>query len=262
MLAERYSLPLLNATHLEEAKARELERFVRSQILSELTQPNYVFLFSATGLSLMQIQSDRLLNICADFYGPTVNYRRHKGGGKGQMIAKAVGLHTGQLPTVLDATAGLGGDAFVLASLGCSITMTERVVEVRALLADGLRVAREWGGRHEASLITILDRMHLLDSDAASYMQTLAPTCCPDVIYLDPMFPVRTKRTQVKKEMHVFHQLVGSDPDADQLLEIACAKAKKRVVVKRPRIAPQLADAKPSYTLEGKSNRFDVYVCG
>lgn len=261
-LAERFSIPSLDATDLASAKPRHIERFIRAQFESEVTEPSYVFLFSDTGLSLTQVNPTSLLSIRADFYSPTVNYRRHKGGGKGQMIAKAVGLNSGQTPSVLDATAGLGGDAFVLASLGCYLTMTERVPEVRALLEDGLRVAREWGAVHDDSLVEILARVHLVDSDAASYLQVIDTDTKPDVVYLDPMFPVRNKSAQVKKEMHVFHQLVGTDPDADDLLELARACARKRVVVKRPRIAPQLADAKPSYTLEGKSNRFDIYVSG
>ena len=59
--------------------------------------------------------------------------------------------------------------------------------------------------------------------------------------------------------MHVFHQLIGKDVDADLLLQTAeCAQ--KRVVVKRPRIAPFLAGLEPNYTLEGRSNRYDVYL--
>ena len=82
----------------------------------------------------------------------------------------------------------------------------------------------------------------------------------PDVIYLDPMFPVRSKSAQVKKEMRIFHQLVGADPDSDSLLDAALSQARYRVVVKRPRIAPALANTPPNYTLEGKSNRYDIYT--
>lgn len=261
-LADQFSIPIIDGIHLASAKPREIERFLRAQLEPNPTEPAFLFLLSNEGLSLAQITGESLLSIRADFYSPTVNYRRQKGGGKGQMIAKAVGLNSGQTPSVLDATAGLGGDAFVLASLGCTLTMTERVPEVRALLIDGLRVAKEWGAVHDAQLLEILSRMHLVESDAASYLRTLQAEERPDVVYLDPMFPLRNKSAQVKKEMHVFHQLVGTDPDADGLLELARSCARKRVVVKRPRIAPELASTKPSYTLEGKSNRFDIYVAG
>ena len=259
-LADQLSIPIIDGSHLAFAKPREIEGFVRSIVKSNHSATRFVFMLSDLGLSLSQIAEDNLLSIRADFYSPTVNYRRQKGGGKGQMIAKAIGLNSLSAPHVLDATAGLGGDAFVLASLGCTVTMVERVPEVHALLADGLRVAGAWGSAKDQTLIAILKRMTLVESDAAKYMQTLEDTKKPEVVYLDPMFPLRTKSIQVKKEMHVFHQLIGKDIDADLLLQTAQECAQKRVVVKRPRIAPFLAGLKPNYTLEGRSNRYDVYL--
>ena len=259
-LADQFSIPIIDGSHLAIAKPREIEGFVRSIVKPNHSETRFVFMLSDLGLSLSQIAEDNLLSIRADFYSPTVNYRRQKGGGKGQMIAKAIGLNSPTAPHVLDATAGLGGDAFVLASLGCTVTMVERVPEVHALLTDGLRVAHEWGSANDQSLVAILKRMTLVESDAAIYMQTLEDAKKPEVVYLDPMFPLRTKSAQVKKEMQVFHQLIGTDVDADLLLQIAQKCAQKRVVVKRPRIAPFLAGLEPNYTLEGKTNRYDVYL--
>ena len=259
-LADQFSIPIIDGSHLAIAKSREIEGFVRSIVKPNHSETRFVFMLSDLGLSLSQIAEDNLLSIRADFYSPSVNYRRQKGGGKGQMIARAIGLNSLTAPYVLDATAGLGGDAFVLASLGCPVTMVERVPEVHALLADGLRVAGAWGSAKDQTLIAILKRMTLVESDAAKYMQTLEDTKKPEVVYLDPMFPLRTKSAQVKKEMHVFQQLIGKDVDADLLLQTAQECAQKRVVVKRPRIAPFLAGLEPNYTLEGRSNRYDVYL--
>ena len=259
-LADQFSIPIVDGSHLAIAKPREIEGFVRSIVKPNHSETRFVFMLSDLGLSLSQIAEDNLLSIRADFYSPSVNYRRQKGGGKGQMIARAIGLNSLSAPYVLDATAGLGSDAFVLASLGCPVTMVERVPEVHALLADGLRVAGAWGSAKDQTLIAILKRMTLIESDAAKYMQTLEDTKKPEVVYLDPMFPLRTKSAQVKKKMHVFHQLIGKDVDADLLLQTAQECAQKRVVVKRPRIAPFLAGLEPNYTLEGRSNRYDVYL--
>ena len=259
-LADQFSIPIVDGSHLAIAKPREIEGFVRSIVKPNHSETRFVFMLSDLGLSLSQIAEDNLLSIRADFYSPSVNYRRQKGGGKGQMIARAIGLNSLSAPYVLDATAGLGGDAFVLASLGCPVTMVERVPEVHALLADGLRVAGAWGSAKDQSLIAILKRMTLVESDAAEYMQALEDNRKPEVVYLDPMFPLRSKSSQVKKEMHVFHQLIGKDVDADLLLQTAQESAQKRVVVKRPRIAPFLAGLEPNYTLEGRSNRYDVYL--
>jgi 16S rRNA (guanine1516-N2)-methyltransferase len=60
--------------------------------------------------------------------------------------------------------------------------------------------------------------------------------------------------------MRAFHDVVGADPDADALWQAAFALASKRVVVKRPGYAEFLAGQKPSMSIEGKNNRFDVYV--
>ena len=52
--------------------------------------------------------------------------------------------------------------------------------------------------------------------------------------------------------MRVLQALVGADSDADQLLERA--RNCSRVVVKRPKIAPFLAEQKPDFQVLGKSN--------
>ncbi len=252
-LAGRFKVDVVDGSLLAGAKPKDLERFLADQLGAG---QNFVFLLDANGLRL-HATGELNLSIHADFHGPTVTYRRKKGGGRGQMIAKAVGLKSGVTPTVLDCTAGLGGDAFVLAGLGCQVTMLERVPEVRALLADALEQAHRQG---DPELDEVLDRMTLLETDAVAYLAAIEATSRPDVIYLDPMFPERSKSALVKKEMRLFHRLVGADSDAAALLEAALPVARKRVVVKRPRIAPALPGPKPSHTLEGKSNRYDIYV--
>ena len=208
----------------------------------------------ARGLQLQEHGSGAAGAVRVDFVEGALAHRRLQGGGTGQMIAKAVGIQPGIRPLVLDATAGLGRDAFVLAQLGCSVTMIERQPVIAALLDDGMR--RALG---DAEVATIIERMHLLCGNAIALMQGW-PRDVPQVIYLDPMFPHRDKSSLVKKEMRVFRPLVGDDDDAPQLLQAALALASHRVVVKRPRKAPCIAGATPSYALEGKSSRFDIYA--
>ncbi|MYM65059.1 class I SAM-dependent methyltransferase [Pseudomaricurvus sp. HS19] len=186
-----------------------------------------------------------------EFAGGAADHRRKFGGGSGQMIAKAVGVKLSRPLTVLDATAGLGRDAFVLAGLGCQVLLQERQPVVAALLQDGLRRA---GLSADPEVRGIIARMTLLQADSLAAMPSA------DVVYLDPMFPERSKSASVKKEMALFHHLVGADSDADGLLERALQAARYRVVVKRPRKAPFLADCKPSYELSGKTSRYDIYV--
>ncbi|GAA5524521.1 ribosomal RNA small subunit methyltransferase J [Microbulbifer aestuariivivens] len=198
--------------------------------------------------------------VWVDFVGGAVAHRRKFGGGKGQQIAKAVGIRSGLYPQVVDATAGLGRDAFVLATLGCEVTMLERNPVVRVLLMDGLRRLRR-AAESDPELAAIAARLTLLDSalPAAQWLAAQPPQSVP-VVYLDPMFPQREKSAKVKKEMAAFHQLVGADEDADALYEPAYAACYFRTVVKRPRTAPFLAGRQPSLSLQGKSGRFDVYT--
>lgn len=191
----------------------------------------------------------------AEFVTGKAGYRREHGGGAGQLVAKAVGLHkTRQSLHVLDATAGLGQDAFVLASLGCRLTLFERSPVIHALLADGLARAAI-----TESCSDIVARMDLKPGDSLSEMAKLTPGSV-DVCYLDPMFPHRDKSALVKKEMQVFRQIVGDDDDAPNLLQSALALAAYRVVVKRPRKAPALDGPEPTTQVEGKSSRYDIYA--
>ncbi len=214
--------------------------------------------FDQNCLSLHKRDEPKLDGISVDFVSGAVAHRRKFGGGRGQSIAKAVGLKQGVTPTVVDGTAGLGRDAFVLASLGCKVIMVERHPVVAALLEDGLRRAYEDAEIGE----WMRDLMSLFHGSSISALADAAQSSGTeiDVVYLDPMYPHREKSALVKKEMRVFQTLVGADLDADGLLAPAMALATKRVVVKRPDYAEDLDGIKPSMVIATKKNRFDVYV--
>ncbi|MDV6320525.1 class I SAM-dependent methyltransferase [Chromohalobacter sp. HP20-39] len=192
-----------------------------------------------------------------DFTAGKVAHRRRFGGGRGQLIAKACGLAHGVTPSIVDATAGLGRDAFVLASLGAEVLLIERVAAIYALLEDGVRRARA-----DDEAAEIVARMRLANGDAARELATLVAhhDVAPQVVHLDPMFPHRDKSALVKKEMRIFRELAGDDDDAPRLLEAALEVATHRVVVKRPRRAPPLDGPAPDHVLEGKTSRYDLYV--
>lgn len=216
-----------------------------------------VFGYDAIRLDILE--GKKYISVVADFVSGSAAHRRQFGGGKGQDIAKAVGLSKGFFPHVLDATAGLGRDAFVLASLGATVTMVERSPIVHILLQDALARAHAFA-KNEADeeLLAILARLHLFENESAETLTSDVNGF--DVVYLDPMFPERKKSALVKKEMRAFHEIVGADEDADGLLPLALDKANYRVVVKRPRIAPDLNNTAPNYRLEGKSSRWDIYT--
>ena len=204
-------------------------------------------------LELRKLDEPKLGAVFVDFVGGAMAHRRKFGGGRGEAVAKAVGVKGIELPTVIDATAGLGRDAFVLAALGCKVCLVERHPVVRMLLEDGLR--RAYADSEIGEMMQ--QNMRLLD---VVHINELNPeTDFADVVYLDPMYPHKQKSALVKKEMRVFQHLVGADLDADALLEPALKLAKKRVVVKRPDYAEFLGQIPSHFSRETKNHRFDIY---
>ena len=194
--------------------------------------------------------------VTVDFASAGMRYRRRAG--QSELLGRAVGQSRKARLRVLDATAGLGRDAFVLASLGCEVLLCEREPVVLELLRSGLESA---AGAGDSRLADTVRRMSL----CAGEVRQLDAGCLTgvDVIYLDPMFPPRDKRAAVKKEMALFHDLLQAacDPaDADSLLLWAVQQDVARVVVKRPPGAPPLAQRPPSHAIDGKAVRYDVYV--
>lgn len=195
--------------------------------------------------------------IRVDFVNGRAAHRRRFGGGRGQLVARACGIGKGVMPSIIDATAGLGRDAFVLASLGAQVVLIERVGAIAALLADGLaRACRD----PEVDEITA--RMQLQYGDATTQLASLIAQAGaePQVIHLDPMFPHRDKSALVKKEMRLFRELAGPDDDTPRLLEAALDVASHRVVVKRPKGAPPIAGPAPNHEILEKNSRYDLYV--
>ncbi|WP_095499473.1 class I SAM-dependent methyltransferase [Paraferrimonas haliotis] len=213
----------------------------------------FTLAYDNKALGLTHSLRPKMTPVLVDFVGGAQAHRRKFGGGRGQAIAKAVGLKKGATPSVIDGTAGLGRDSFVLASLGCFVTMVERHPVVAALLSDGLMRAIE----DPEIGVWVEQRLRLVVQSTTDFLLS-QPSA--DVVYLDPMYPHRAKSAQVKKEMAIFQDLVGADTDADLLLASAKAVAAKRVVVKRPDYAEPMANCPPSTQILTKKNRFDLYV--
>jgi 16S rRNA (guanine1516-N2)-methyltransferase len=217
--------------------------------------PEHAWLRDQHGLALLvPLESGQLHPLRVDFLHGSMGYRLRHGGGRRQGVARAVGMKKGSPPpSVLDTTAGLGRDAFLLAWLGCKITAIERNPSVYRLLEDGLQRALA-----DPEICAHLGtQLTLVQADAREYMAQMPER--PQVVYLDPMHPERKKSAQVRKEMRLFRNLLGDDADAAELFASAMQTATRRVVVKRPRRGEALA-AHPDHVVEGRTTRFDVYL--
>ena len=188
-----------------------------------------------------------------DFVKGSVAHRLRFGGGRGQDLAKAMGLRAGKTPMIIDATAGLGRDSFLLASLGAQVTLIERSEKMHALLADGMKRAAKEGGDFRE----IIDRMTLVKGDA----KDLLPELHGEAILIDPMHPPRKSSALVKQELRQVREIVGTDDDAGDLVRIALRHATNRVVLKWPAKADPIAGIREcSHQIRGKTTRYDVFM--
>jgi len=186
-----------------------------------------------------------------DFLCPTLSYRIRAS--QREPLVRAVGLKQGYPLHVVDATAGLGRDAFVLAAAGATVTMIERSEDAAEALSAAMERARAAGDPWSP----IVARMSLLHGDS----KHLLPILRPGVASVDPMHPPRQKSALVKKDIRFLRSVVGEDGDAEELLRCAMATVTDRVVLKWPVRARLPAFLpKPTFQTAGKAVRFLVFI--
>jgi hypothetical protein len=169
---------------------------------------------------------------------------------KKQPLGKAVGRETHH---ILDATAGFGHDAFLLACMGYRVTACERSPVVYTLLKDALDRAEKTPQLAQA----LGGRLTIQNTDSIHWLTEHKTT--REAIYLDPMFdPAHYGSALPKKPAQLLRALIGPDEDAGVLLNKARAIA-HRVVVKRSNSDPPL-NHQPTHSIYGKTVRYDVYM--
>lgn len=228
---------------------------------ADATREGLLLVCDIDGFSLELRAGRRCTRMVVDFLSGALQYRARIRQARSELLVRACGVpNDGSSWRVVDATAGLGRDAFLLAVCGAEVTLLERHPVLVLLLEEAL-----------TALATvhadIAARLHLVAHEAVGWLQALPADARPEVVYCDPMFPPRTKSAAVSGEMQVLHRLVGETPDAGDLLAAALRAATRRVVVKRPLRADPLCATglekiRPSYALSGRASRFDVYLIG
>jgi 16S rRNA (guanine1516-N2)-methyltransferase len=184
-------------------------------------------------------------------------------------LAKVIDKHA----WVIDATGGLGKDGLMLAMMGCKVWMCEAHPLLSALIQDALERAKN--SPNFNFFLGHPDKFQFFPEDAKNILEKLVnlpKENRPEIVYLDPMFPVRKKSSLVKKEMQ-WLKAIHDEPNSTEqphaylvtpeeaLFDLAIKTATKRVIVKRPLHAPTLVQKPPpSFSKLFQSARFDVYL--
>jgi len=239
---------------VQKKRARALADSLGIPLISDPGGHDFVLTFVNDRLTLAAPNDPSMKGqVSAEFVRGAAGYRRKQG--QKELLLKAIGFRRDQPPYVLDATGGLGKDSFLMASRGCTVHILERNRIVHTLLQDGLRRASEHPETRE-----IAGRIRLTLIDSLRYFEAKSVGKEYDVIYLDPMYPQRSKSALVKKEMQMLQKLLGHGDNGDRLVDAALAAGCGRVVVKRPGKAPCLGSRAPSHSITGTTTRYDVYL--
>lgn len=193
-------------------------------------------------------------SIKVDFSSKKNNYRCLNFTKKHEILYKVSGINKSYTPFILDLTAGLGNDSFIFSFLGCRVLMIERHPVIAALLTDGLQRAYQntkigdW----------LKKRLHLIATDSINILES--SIFKPDIIYLDPMYPIGKNKSLPKKNMQILRDLIGHhSDDYEKILYMSRKLAKNRVIIKRPAYAKTLSQNKINFFINAKHHRFDIY---
>jgi 16S rRNA (guanine1516-N2)-methyltransferase len=246
------------AKHQAHALAQRLNLAIQEpQAISTETKYEYFLILSKDNiLGLQKKQHDKAPLFYIDFLSKQLLYRIKQAGLRKEYLARAMGITPDKNPLIIDATAGLGKDSFILATLGYKVILLEQSPILCLMLQNAIERAKT-----HLEFAPIMARMEVIQTDSTQWMQDQDA----DIVYLDPMFPKRKKSAAVKKEMAFLQDFLEDHTQedhtqADHLLTTALACASHRVVVKRPRLATPLANLAPAFSLTGKSSRFDIYL--
>lgn len=226
---------------MAEAFARRIDTEI-----SEKPGPKLTILFHAKGVSLTGYG----LSYQGDF--ENMLHRVTNGRLQHEMLVRAAKSDKPGRKAI-DATAGMGEDAFLLAAQGYEVTLFEQNPVIAVLLKDALRRAK----KHPV-LKDIASRMNLVQDNSVEGMSKLLDPV--DVIYLDPMFPARQKSSLINKKLQLIQKLEPPCSEETDLFDAAISTSPSKIIVKRPLKSEFLAGRKPSYTLNGKAIRYDCYT--
>ena len=240
------TLTLVCAAPEREDTARALAVRLGLPLAETLPQDGAALVLDAEGLSLRR----GALVVRGDFAHMLPRLRMQNL--RGELLVRAAKGRGAERPLqIVDATAGLGEDALLLAAAGHTVQLFEQNPIIAAMLRDALERAAQ-----DSALADTVRRMTLTEGDSVVGLGLLDVQ--PDVVVLDPMFPERKKSGLIGKKLQLLQVLEQPCANEEALLQSAIDACPAKIIIKRPLKGPYLAGRKPSYSLTGKAIRYDV----
>ncbi len=252
-MAYKFPLALFADPSVISGHAQQLADLLNIPLISDPRGYQVFFNLTPNHLELIahEENSKKPSSLRVDFTTPG-NLRRVKNPHK-ELLIQAIKIRKKIPATVVDATGGLGRDAFLLAAAGCKVDVFEQNHFIGALLADGLKRAAL-----APQTARVCNRITLHIQNTVEHIGELCPP--PEVVYLDPMFPERDKSAKVKQNLRILRYIEGDQGEDRELFAAVWAIKPRKIVVKRPLKSAPLCEIRPTYTLKGKAVRFDVYI--
>ena len=252
-MAYNFPIALCADPSVPPSHAQQLSESLNIPLISDPQGYHVFFNLTPNHLELIALEEDgkKPCSLRVDFT-TFKNLHRIKNPHK-ELLIQAIKIRKKIPCTVVDATGGLGRDAFLLAAAGCEVDVFEQNSFIGALLADGLkRAALTPQTAHIGNRI----RLHI--QNTVKHIGELP--VAPEVVYLDPMFPERAKSAKVKQNLRILRYIEGDQGKEQALFAAAWNIKPRKIVVKRPLKSIPLCEIPPTYTLKGKAIRFDVYI--
>tara|TARA_B100000963_G_scaffold348076_1_gene355145 strand:- start:552 stop:1364 length:813 start_codon:yes stop_codon:yes gene_type:complete len=227
--------------------------------INSIIDKKYYLYLDAWGLSLLPFDKNLHGKVHTDFISGKNNYRRITTNRRSD-LARACGITNKNYLSILDGTAGLGIDGFMLSSLNCKVKLVEKNPVIFALLRDGVRRLHLASAADKLLKVAYENISYVCGDTERVLAQQKLSDMNYDVIYLDPMFPLKQKESKSKKAMQALQYLSDIEDDYNDLLNSAIDSARKRVVIKRPLRSDYLCKKEPTLSLKGSSVRFDVFI--
>ena len=247
MQEQTTTAPVLVCTEAERRpEAEALAARLGLSLADALPQDGAALVLDAGGLSLRR----GALSVRGDFAHMLPRLRENNL--RGELLVRAAKGRGGERALqIVDATAGLGEDAILLAAAGHTGRLFEQNPVIAAMLRDALKRAAQ-----DPALTQIVGRMSLTEGDSVAGLRQLG--FIPDAVVLDPMFPARKKSGLITKKLQLLQVLERPCADEAALLQAAIDAGPAKIIIKRPLKGPHLAGRRPGYSLTGKAIRYDV----